>query len=121
MPVTHVVMFKFKNDVPPKEIQSIVSRMLDLKNQCLHPGTSRPYIISLKGGRENSIEGLQVSDDFISSYTENSATHIFTMDFQTSEDRDYYVRADPAHLLFVQSIGSVVDKVQVVDFAAGVW
>jgi hypothetical protein len=43
--------------------------MLDLKNQCLHPGTSRPYIISLKGGRENSIEGLQVSEDFISSYT----------------------------------------------------
>lgn len=34
--------------------------MLDLKNQCLHPATSKPYIISSKGGRENSIEGLQV-------------------------------------------------------------
>ncbi|KAH8690115.1 stress responsive A/B barrel domain protein [Talaromyces proteolyticus] len=110
MPVLHVVMLTFKDDIHPKEIQSTITRMLNLKTECLHPGTARPYIISLRGGRENSIEGLQ-----------NGLTHIFVMEFQTTEDRNYYVRADPAHLLFAQSIVPVVAKTQVVDFAAGVW
>lgn len=77
MPVNHVVMMKFKDEATPKEIQpvsylashtsnanwqpsQIVNQMLDLKNRCLHPATAKPYILSSKGGRENSIEGLHV-------------------------------------------------------------
>lgn len=48
-------------------------------------------------------------------------THIFIHEFNNAEDRDYYIRTDPAHLLFVQSAKSLIDKVQVVDFANGVW
>uniref|UniRef100_A0A093UQA2 Stress-response A/B barrel domain-containing protein n=1 Tax=Talaromyces marneffei PM1 TaxID=1077442 RepID=A0A093UQA2_TALMA len=120
MPVSHVVMFKFRDDATPKEIQPIVQQMLDLKNECLHPGTSRPYIISSKGGRENSIEGSQTARLYPSRY-QNGLTHIFIIEFNNCEDRDYYVRSDPAHLLFLQAARSFIDKVQVVDFAAGVW
>ena len=104
--------------------------MLDLKNQCLHPATSKPYIISSKGGRENSIEGLQVWLVLLGFYMEterlflayqNGMTHIFIHEFNNSEDRDYYVRSDPAHLLFIQGAKSFIDKAQVVDFAVGVW
>ena len=109
----------------------IISHMLDLKNQCLHPATSKPYIISSKGGRENSIEGLQVCLLRGASIVyrrklwflvyQNGLTHIFIHEFNNTEDRDYYVRTDPAHLLFSQRAKSLIDKVQVVDFAAGAW
>ncbi|EED19149.1 heat shock protein, putative [Talaromyces stipitatus ATCC 10500] len=108
MPVNHVVMFKFKDEATPKEVQPIVNHMLDLKNRCIHPATARPYILSSKGGRENSIEGIH-----------NGFTHIFVHEFKNPEDRDYYVRTDPEHLLFVQSARPWIDKVQVVDFAVG--
>jgi len=35
--------------------------MLALKDTCVHPGSNKPYILSLKGGKDNSIEGKQVS------------------------------------------------------------
>lgn len=35
-------------------------RFLALKTKCLHPTTQSLYIISLKGGKDNSPEGLQV-------------------------------------------------------------
>lgn len=48
-------------------------------------------------------------------------THIFVFEFNNVEDRNYYVRTDPAHLLFQYGAKAIIDKVQVVDFAAGVW
>ena len=52
---------------------------------------------------------------------QNGLTHIFIHEFNNSEDRDYYVRSDPAHLLFIQGAKGFIDKAQVVDFAVGVW
>ncbi len=43
------------------------------------------------------------------------------MEFENEEDRKYYLEKDPAHLAFVESIGSVVKKAQVVDFTVGVF
>lgn len=48
-------------------------------------------------------------------------THIFVEEFETEEDRDYYTLKDPAHLAFANSLGAVVEKVQVVDFTPGVF
>jgi hypothetical protein len=36
--------------------------MLALKAACLHPQTKKPYITSVAGGRDNSVQGLQVSE-----------------------------------------------------------
>lgn len=33
---------------------------LALKQNCKHPETGKPYILSFEGGKENSPEGLQV-------------------------------------------------------------
>jgi hypothetical protein len=43
------------------------------------------------------------------------------VEFENEEDRKYYLEKDPAHLAFVESIGSVLKKAQVVDFTVGVF
>lgn len=52
---------------------------------------------------------------------QNGITHAFVSEFESEEDRQYYLREDPAHLAFVKSLGAVVDQVQVVDFLPGVF
>lgn len=52
---------------------------------------------------------------------QNGFTHIFVSEFESEEDRAYYVNKDPAHLAFVKSLAGVVDKVQAVDFTPGVF
>jgi Stress responsive A/B Barrel Domain len=48
-------------------------------------------------------------------------THAFAVEFASEEDRDYYVRHDPAHLAFVKSVEAVVEKAQVLDFTPGIF
>jgi hypothetical protein len=50
---------------------------------------------------------------------QHGLTHAFVVVFPSEEDRDYYVRHDPAHLAFVKSIATVVEKAQVLDFTPG--
>lgn len=78
--VTHVVLFQYKKNASPEDIaevsqfkvyqiyqladmarhHKINSQMLALKEKCIHPVSHRRYIRSVTGGRDNSIEGLQV-------------------------------------------------------------
>lgn len=48
-------------------------------------------------------------------------THVFVVEFESVADRDYYALKDPFHLAYAASLGPIVDKVQVTDFAAGVF
>ena len=82
--------------------------MLALKTNCIHPDTGKPYIKASSGGVNNSIEGL--ADGF---------THAFVVEFESVEDRDYYVKKDPAHAAFLKSLGGVLVKPLVIDFTAG--
>jgi hypothetical protein len=43
------------------------------------------------------------------------------VEFENEADREYYVRADPAHQAFVKSLDGMIEKVQVVDFTPGVF
>ncbi|KAH7323126.1 hypothetical protein B0I35DRAFT_477013 [Stachybotrys elegans] len=110
MSVTHTVLFQFKAGAEPAEVKAACDRFLALKDSCLHPTSKSPYIASLKGGQDNSPEGLQ-----------NGITHGFVAEFKSLEDRDYYVKNDPAHQAFIKSIGGLVDKAIVVDFTNGVY
>ncbi|KEZ45957.1 hypothetical protein SAPIO_CDS1346 [Scedosporium apiospermum] len=106
--VTHIVLFQFKSSVDNATIKKVYNRMLSLKHECLHPVRSKPYIRSVKGGIDNSPEGLQ-----------NGITHAFVVEFASVWDRDYYIRDDPAHKAFVEWVGSAVENAIVVDFSLG--
>lgn len=77
--VTHNVLFQFKDHLDESEIlyvsyllnpwshvqllttRQAARRFFALKSECVNPETQCPYIISLKGGKDQSIEGLNVS------------------------------------------------------------
>ena len=81
MTVVHTVLFQFKPYASSEEVKAVrteptyrgstqsicanvvpkaVDRFLALKESCVHPTSNSPYIKSLKGGKDNSPEGLQV-------------------------------------------------------------
>ncbi|KAL2136709.1 hypothetical protein VTI74DRAFT_2120 [Chaetomium olivicolor] len=99
MSLIHIVLFRFKADAKPEDVKAACGRFLGLKDSGVHPITKAPFIISLKAGADNSLEGLQ-----------NGMTHGFVVEFGSAEDRDYYVTKDPTHQEFVKSIGHVLES-----------
>ncbi|PGH15589.1 hypothetical protein AJ79_02371 [Helicocarpus griseus UAMH5409] len=108
MGITRIVLFQFKAGAAAEAVNDACTRMLALKDDCIHPTHQRPYIKAVKGGKDNSIEGLQ-----------NGITHAFVVEFENAEDRDYYVKKDPAHLAFVATLGEILEKAQIIDFTEG--
>ncbi|KEY74671.1 hypothetical protein S7711_09898 [Stachybotrys chartarum IBT 7711] len=104
--VSHLVLFDFKSDIAGDDLHSATSHMLDLANNCLHPSTGKPYIKSIRGGKNNSPEGLSAD-----------RTHAFIVEFESLQDRDYYIETDPAHKEFIQHVTPLLDTgAIVVDF-----
>ncbi|KAF6221485.1 hypothetical protein HO133_002341 [Letharia lupina] len=110
MAIIHVVMFEFKPSTELSAIQDACNRMVDLRNQCIHPASKKPYITTSSGGRQNSSES-----------TKADYSHAFVVEFASEEDRKYYVEEDPAHLEFKKSLKGVVERVGVVDYTPGVY
>ncbi|KAF2656786.1 hypothetical protein K491DRAFT_691640 [Lophiostoma macrostomum CBS 122681] len=106
----HIVLFQFKEGTSSTTIKQITSQMLSLKKTCKHPSTNQPYIKSITGGIDTSIENAQ-----------HGITHAFIVQFYSPEDRTYYVTQDPAHALFKTSAAKVLETVIVVDFLEGVF
>lgn len=102
--------------------------MLALQDKCVHPTSKQPYVKSHGGGRDNSPEGQQVvikpmslaSSNETDPLEQGAFTHGFVSEFQSEEDRKYYLEQDPAHLEFVASLKDIVQNVRVVDFEPGV-
>jgi len=46
-------------------------------------------------------------------------THVFMCEFDSPEDRAYYLEEDPAYASFVKSVEGIIEKKQVVDFCPG--
>ncbi|KAH7324906.1 hypothetical protein B0I35DRAFT_172005 [Stachybotrys elegans] len=110
MSITHTVLFQFKAGTNAEQISEACSHFLTLKQKCVQPETQSAYILSLKGGKDMSIEGMQ-----------NGITHGFVAEFASAADRDYYVQKDPAHKAFVEGLLPLLEKAIVVDFSDGVW
>lgn len=55
----------------------------------------------------------------ISQPKQSPYTHGFVVEFESPEDRDYYVYKDPAHQDFVKFAGGVANSVKVVDYEPG--
>lgn len=81
------------------------------------------------GGRDNSIEGLQVIQPrnpalptipYANIPVQRGVTHAFVVEFENEADREFYVKEDQAHLRFIQTVGPFLTRGQVVDFVPGV-
>ncbi|KAF7367889.1 Stress responsive A/B barrel domain-containing protein [Mycena sanguinolenta] len=107
MSLVHIVMFRFKADASPEAVQEACARMLSLKNDCLDR-EHQPYIESLTGGKDASIEGKQ-----------DGMQYAFVVKFKSPTDRDYYVETDPVHREFRESVAAIVEKVIVMDYNVG--
>ncbi|KAL2160353.1 hypothetical protein VTH06DRAFT_1526 [Thermothelomyces fergusii] len=110
MAITHVVLVQFKAGAAPEAVNAVLEGVRSLKDNCIHPTSKKPYILSIKIGKDNSPEGLQ-----------NGMTHGFVIEFASAEDRDYYVNTDPVHQSVVKSLKEVLEKITVVDFSDGVY
>ncbi|RFU35505.1 hypothetical protein B7463_g794, partial [Scytalidium lignicola] len=108
--IIHIVHFQFYDTATPEEIKGVCECFVGLKENCIHPTTQKPYILSTTGGKDNSPEGLQ-----------GIFTHSYILEFASKEDRDYYISHDPAHMAFGHSLTGIVQKVMVMDFVPGVY
>ncbi|PYH43348.1 Dabb family protein [Aspergillus saccharolyticus JOP 1030-1] len=108
--ITHIVQLQFKSSASHDRVEEVCSSLVALKDKCLHPTRQTPYIKSFRAGKENSPEKIN-----------NGITHVFVMELESEEDREYYLNKDPDHLAFVKSLGPEIEKVQVVDFTNGVF
>ncbi|ODA77064.1 hypothetical protein RJ55_07582 [Drechmeria coniospora] len=120
-PVTHIVMFQFKNGTRDVA-NTLASKFFALKDTCILP-TGEPYIEALTGGKDNSNENIQGGVG-----NTDKITDVFVAKFRSVEDRDYYVDKDPVHEVFKNYVGTLINngtlvgkKVQVVDYTPGVF
>ncbi len=95
----HVVLFKFKPEATPAEVQEVVTAFAALKGQI-------DLIEDFEWGTDMSPENL--ADGF---------THCFVGTFRDTASRDAYL-PHPAHGEFVKLVGPRIDKVLVVDYWA---
>jgi Stress responsive A/B Barrel Domain len=93
----HVVLFKFKADVSPAQIQEVVDAF---------------------GKLPQKIDGIEAFEWGTNVSPENKAagfTHCFFVTFGTAASRDAYL-PHPAHQEFVKLVGPRLDNVLVVDY-----
>ena len=93
----HVVMFKFKEDSTPTDIQTIIDAFSQL-----------PYAIK-------EIQDFEWGTDISPEGKSKGFTHCFIVTFKNESDRDAYL-PHPAHKKFVEIVGPHVEDVCVVDF-----
>jgi quinol monooxygenase YgiN len=93
----HVVLFKFKKEATPEEIQKVVTAFAALPKQI-------DAIVDFEWGTDVGVENL--ADGF---------THCFLVTFRTAEARDAYL-PHPAHKKFVELVKPVLEKPFVVDY-----
>ncbi|KAL7913867.1 hypothetical protein GGI35DRAFT_438815 [Trichoderma velutinum] len=110
MAIIHLVLVSFKADATPEAIADANAGLLALKDKCLHATTKTPYIKSITGGTNNSPEGHN-----------NGLTHGFSIEFNSFDDRAYYLKEDPAHLGLVAKLVPIIEKLTVFDYEAGVF
>ena len=93
----HVVLFKFKDDATPAQVQQIEAAFRALPEQIT-------AIHAFEWGTDASVEGLA-----------QGFTHCFFVTFKSEADRDAYL-PHPAHRAFGAVLRPHLDKVLVLDY-----
>jgi lysophospholipase L1-like esterase len=97
--VRHVVLFKFKEEATPAQVQEVVTAFGSLKGKI-------DLIEDFEWGTDMSVENIAAG-----------FTHCFFATFRDAASRDAYL-PHPAHQEFVKIAGPRIDKVLVVDYFA---
>lgn len=108
-PVYHIVLFKYRTDINWADFEAHFEILQALQQKCLHPVTSKPYMRSMKVGKNRTWE--QHHKDF---------THAIILEFDPQADLDYYLTKDPVHLDFCARDRLIVKDVVVADIVNGV-
>ncbi len=95
--IRHVVLFKFKDDATPAQIDKINAAFVALKSQIKE-------VAAFEWGTNISPEGLN-----------QGLTHAYVATFNNAADRDAYL-VHPAHKAFVELLKPSLDKATVIDF-----
>ena len=95
----HVVMFKFKKDATPAQIDDLVKAFGELPKQI-------DSIHSYEWGTNNSPEKL-----------DKGFTHLFLVTFKDEAGRAKYL-PHPAHLAFVEKLKPILEEPMVIDYWA---
>ena len=95
----HVVMFKFKQDATPAQIEVVVKAFGDLPKQI-------DTIHSYEWGTNNSPEML-----------DKGFTHLFFVTFKDEAGRAKYL-PHPAHLAFIEKLKPILEEPMVIDYWA---
>ncbi|KAK5655772.1 hypothetical protein OQA88_5310 [Cercophora sp. LCS_1] len=98
--VNHVVMYQFKDGVSTGTIDAACERMTTLIDDSVHPYTGKPYIVN-------------IDDGIPSDSPQNGHTHMFVVQFENSDERDYFLQHDPAHAEFQRDIKPLIARVDV--------
>lgn len=93
----HIVLYKFRDDLPEAEVQEVVAAFQSL------PGKI-PEIVSLESGVNVSSEGKS-----------EGLTHGFVVTFRSEADLQTYLQ-HPAHLDYVSVVKNRREKVVVFDY-----
>ncbi|KAM0519609.1 hypothetical protein ACHAPE_003788 [Trichoderma viride] len=110
MSINHLILIAFKPEADAEAVKKVCSGVLALKDNCLTADTKTPYIKSITGGINSSSEG------FSSGYS-----YGFVVEFNSAEDRDYYVKKDNAHRSLVNGALPVIQQLCIVDYTPGVF
>ena len=98
--VRHIVVFKYKADATPAQIDRVTTAFAALKDAI-------PGIVAFEHGVNNSPENLN-----------KGFTHVYQVTFTDAAARDAYL-PHPAHRAFGQLLGSlgILEEAFVVDYA----
>ncbi|KAB2571892.1 hypothetical protein BFW01_g8175 [Lasiodiplodia theobromae] len=107
--ITHIVLFKYKATITWADFESHFETFRALQQQCLHPLTGRPYMLSMRMGKNRSWEPFN-----------KGMTHAFVLEFASQDDLDYYLTKDPVHLAFSRAAHPLIEDSVVVDIRDGV-
>lgn len=103
-PITHIVLFKYRQDITWAQLEEHFRGFKALQQKCLHPDTGRPYMLSMRMGKNLSWEPFS-----------KGMTHAFVLEFASQAHLDYYLTQDAVHRAFSQAAGPLLEDSCVVD------
>lgn len=102
----HVVMYKFKPEVTPEQVQEVVTAFLGLREKINAKVGAPGIILDIEHGTNTSQEGKS-----------DGLTHIFVVTFSGEGGLEGYLK-HPAHDAYVQIVKDRREKVVVFDYLA---